>query len=511
MREFTNLLVEPLRNGLRPDSRALRGTLFLDEATFVEATPFGLESPSLVIDPFNGAKVGSWPFPQLIRGKALTLLGFADAVHTVNESLWTSTAIDLVDLAGDPETLAGSGYWHMADAGPAWYLFNGTDVVFRTGISRQAGVATDAATYAQSDITITTGCAHRGRIICGGFNFADGLGSLLDAILTAWEGDLPAWNEVTSQGLGPNFVAWSSIGGGDIPLWLINPDAYSDELQVNADFVLQRMRQNEFGFMAMSFQGRVLRVLPLGGSVIVYGEDGISALTLQGGYYGERLLLPFGIAGRAAAFGDDNEHLLLSEKGELWKIRADLSFTRLDYSEHLASMLDADPVIALDSRQRKFYISSSEGGYVLTRVGERSALTRHPQSVTSLVNVQGGDVGLFEQAEETEATVVSAMLDFGLRSIKTVTGIALGVDSARTLSVALDYRYNKGDAWKRTTFKPVNKEGNAYIRASGTEFRVVIRCANYDDFALDYVHVRWQSSDKRALRGPVAAAPDSEI
>ena len=513
MREFTNKFHRELTTGLNPDASSYRRSVGLETATNVEATPYGLESAQLITDPFAGAKTDDWPWPQLIHGREITLLAFKDTIHLVNESTWTSALISLVELDGSTaETLTADGQWHFADAGDSWYLFNGIDTVFRTGILKFDDFTTESLTFAQSAITIKTGCVHRGRVITAGFDYADGLGEQLSAMLVDWEGDLPKWNEVTSEGIGPNFVAWSSIGGADFPLWFMAPSgsAYAEDLRLNTDSVLDRTMQNEMGFMPMMFQGAILKVLPLDKHVIIYGEEGIAALTLVEGQYAYRTILPFGIESRGAAGGDDSGHMFMSDKGQLWLIRPDLSLTRLDYSDHLTGLLTNDPIVTLDSREKKFYIGVENEGYVLTKVGDSRALTEHRQQLTSLVDLQGDSLGLFTDNATATALVVTGPFDLGLRTIKTINSVGLALDSNVVVEVALDYRYDKGAAFVRSAFVPVNPEGNAHLRISAVDFRVVIRCADYTDFLLDNIDVRWHSVDKRVIRGPIAATPDAD-
>lgn len=193
------------------------------------------------------------------------------------------------------------GMWSHADFGDYLLFTNGEVNLIRdptTGI-----FSTDNGTIFPLAKCI---CAHRGRLILGGPK------------------NYPDKGEIYS-----NWVAWSDIG--------------------NLAFVkstdLDQVRQNLSGYMPMKWQGNVLRMATMDDKVIVYGDNGITALALASvelaaSTYGQRDVYPSGIRGQGAMTTNGKEdegtiHYFVDQTGWLCTLSNDLKVVRLGYEEFL--------------------------------------------------------------------------------------------------------------------------------------------------------------------------------
>ena len=246
MENYTLSFDEALRTGIKNDSRLPSGAPMLDVCTGLRPTRFGLKDYLTITQPMSntyltatlGGALG-WPFPQLFRGKAVTLLCFASSIFEVNETNWTATELALYDAAdfGDTvpgaDTITAGGPWHFMDFNDTWVLFNGISTIFKTGYYANPVVL--------NDVTIQTGADMKhGRAYMGGFTPSN-FYALADwpaywsALLSNAPAEIQQQAEMMSGGAGSNWVWWSTIGGGDL-LWLVSKELYTGDTRplVNA-------------------------------------------------------------------------------------------------------------------------------------------------------------------------------------------------------------------------------------------------------------------------------------
>jgi len=503
MREFTGILRSADMKGLRSSPLQVRNVPYLFQAHNVRIEEHGIRPFEPVIDPFNDTLDVVFPFPQLFHGDKVTLLADEQQIQLVNDT-WDTEVLVTVDPATlRPTAIQPGGVWHFVDLFDAWYLFNGSCVVFKTGFDNELQRPRNEA-YVANLPTITTGCKHRGRIVTGGFDRQNFWNYMWTDIFDEWRDKFQWMDWLDASAPDDNFVVWSSIGGGDFPLWLIYPfDSNNARLKPTAASVIERIKRNEFGWMPLENSGNILRVAPLGKHFIAYGTQGIYALSAPAGRtdvadtYGKHMLKAIGILDRGSVGVSKDRHIFIDAKLRLWSIDPELRLQELDYREW---MPDSETVITYDDNTDRFFLSDSDGAYLLDIGG----LSSHNQAITSTIEKDGITYGLFEDLDiDDNAMLVTTGFDLQVRGIKTITSIVLGLVGGGTISVAVDYRYTDDDkTWSRTAWHPVNREGIAHPRIAGTDFRVVVRASDYTTFELDYIQVKWQSSDKRSLRGP---------
>lgn len=193
------------------------------------------------------------------------------------------------------------GLWSVADFGDYILFTNGEVNLIRnptTGI-----FSTDHGAVFPLARSI---CSHRGRLILGGPK------------------DYPEEGETFS-----NWVAWSDI----------NNLAFIDSSNT------EQIRRNLSGYMPMPWQGNVLRLVPLGDKIIVYGDNGVTALplvsaNLVASTYGQVNINETGIKGQGAVAtnggkADGTIHFFVDKVGWLNKLNENLTVERLGYKEFL--------------------------------------------------------------------------------------------------------------------------------------------------------------------------------
>lgn len=491
--------------GLRPNNRMPRNSQYFTTLQNIRVRPEGLVAYDAVTQPVSTADLTSasvtiaFPFPQLFRGKWVTLLADETKLFTVNESTWAITQVTTYDLYTPASTKAitAGGPWHFMDFFNTWMLFNGECCILKFG--------GDAKYYVQDTLSVQTGCAHRGRAIQGGFSTSDFWSSTWK---TFWTSriiqDNPPNSSIvkTMTDIGPNWVMWSTIGGGDLRFIHDVTWATTGPYTVGHDsahpYILDYIRRNEWGLMPMTFQGSVLNTTSLGQHVFVGGEDGINILTQYSSpvpTFGLSLSLPYGILSRSAVGGNDERIVFLDEDGCLWHLDAALKLDRLDYTEYFNPMVGTDVVINYHPQEQDFYISNGADCFILSRDG---GLSQGPQLLTSLAWAQGGPIGFFESEADSTMLAVSDVFDMGYGGLKQIQQTLITGDPDETLQVAYDYRYDRNGSWTRTPFTTVGKESNVFTLIAGNEFRLVIKKpSSYTGVKIERIDITWKPIDKR--------------
>lgn len=397
-----------------------------------------------VVDIVNPfAQTVSWPFPQVIIGKNFRLLTDRTAIYTC-DSLWNTTSV----ISGIPT----GDCWDWAEFGDYLLLTNGQRIVQRNG-------ATGAWTSFESAATIPgmkTICSFRGQVVGGN-------------ITTNW------------YDCEKNYIVWSDIG--------------------SATFVPGI--KNEAGYAIMPFNGEVLRVLSLTDVVVIYGENGIAVIKPAQQYFGVAELLPIGIPSKGAVGGSEHSHVFVDYNAELWLLGRDLKAKKLGYQEYI-SQLDASKIIvSFNSGEDEFYISDGIKTFVLTPFG----LCQAHQLPTSTAFVDGQLVGVSSNGSDLEGRVVTDVLDFGIRSFKTVSALELGGSSPNGFYACVDWKSNIAGSFQRSTWLVSNPTGFVTPIVTANDFRLCVKSSSYSQMELRYITARVKNVDRRAMRGvPVAGA-----
>ena len=283
-----------------------------------------------------------------------------------------------------------------------------------------------------------------------------------------------------------------------------------------------------YGLLAMPWYGTIECLKQLGKAMMVYGSPdfyvpltgatynpstgGVGAMIQYTDPYptfGYESISHIGVPRGRPVAGDDNHHVFVDADGVIWHITSDFKKERLGYEEFIKPLLDASNQYIYVSHEPiddEFYITGGTTGYLLGKTG----LTKVYQPVMSTIPASAfptGDIVRSKQAicralgTDLSAVICTDVFDFGIRGIKTVTGLELGGYSTGILSAAVDYRYNTNEAFTTSTYKIASRNGTVTPIVSGVDFRIRIKSSTSTDFDLDYVVVRAKLVDKRMVRG----------
>lgn len=514
MREHSFLVVEPLVQGLRPDSRAARGKSHLVECTNAVVREGGLRSYEGLTSPFSAATLAgasvtiAHPFPQLFKGSGVTLLADETAIFTVDESTWSLTAITTYDAysTATPKAITAGSSWHFAEVHGTWYLFNGQCFVYKLGGNTK--------TLVDDTVTANTGCVAAGSLVLGGLSASNFWSSTWE---TWWQGrvtseDPPNSNLDLDMEAAQNFVWWSSVGGGDLEF--IQSYTYGTAGRyaiadahdaTNFPLIMDYMMRNEQGWMPMPWQGEVLCTKPLGKGFVAYGEDGISYMDHYAAptrTFAPKLTLPFGVANRSAVAGDIGRHLFMDEAGDVWALTADGEITKRGFKEFTTTLYAEDVVGVFDPTEGDVYFSDNDECLVITAQGASFG----PQLPTSGYRTSSDFYGIYGDSSTAYGQIITDAIDMDSRALKHITSVEIAGSLDTAITVAIDYKYTASDSWARTGFVGLNNEGFATHHVSGVEFRIVVKVAAYATFDLDYMRVRYQTDDNRYRRGTEASS-----
>lgn len=454
MKEFGFMYDEGLRIGLIPSEKVRRNQPGLYEAYNVRVEKEGIAAYIPIVDPFtHSLTFGDWPFPQLFYTKRGIVLAGQTALYSVNSSTFALTSLITGQQAGN--------LWTLADYDTYQIWTNGVVVVYRDVVS---------GTYGSESLmthVIESVCDYNGQVIAG--------------------------NLGTDK---KNWVAWSEIGNVVITNLL-------SVIGVG----------NTKGYMPMAFPGAIYQVKKLGKGVMVYGADGIAYLPATHTTFGRVDMFEFGIGGKGWIGGNDKIHLFIDTYGFVHTIDSTLKHITLGYSNYINDM-DNDIVVTYDALKNDFYISDGHIGFILTSTDSDSmsmtasgfkssnhvGLSEIFQCVSGLFRIGGNLYGYSFDGLDLSAYITTNTFNMQTRGIKTIQSVESSINSISAQG-AIDYIFASNESYVRSTLKNINKQGTFMPMISGTDFRVHIKVADYTDFFVDMLSIKYKMSDKRNIRG----------
>jgi len=455
----------------------------------------------------------TYPFPQLLRGKAVTLLAEETQVSLVDETDWSTSALSLVDRDLATSTIiADGGPWHFAEFFDTWFLHNSENIIYKTG-------ASDSYIHIPSTEMKIASCASNGtRLFLGGFDST----ALWD---TDYEAFWETWVNRNGQTfgapqLGANFVMWSSIGADFRFLYDLAAMKFGWSIPASniwtADhpFIMNVLKKNQLGFIPMPWQGSVCGMKALGRSMMVYGQNGIALLypvSEPAPTFGVKSYPKLPVLSRSSFGGSDEVHLLVTADYSLWLIDSEGSVKYLGYAEHI-STLAGDIMISYDASQREFHISGSNKRYVLTQYG----LTCSDVIMSSCFYTNQSVVGALASSENYLLTLETNRFDFGNADIKTITDVhAYGTHSPGAFSsafnsdfdlnsqgqVAIGSAFTPGAELSWSSWTNLNNSSWCRIQRAGVEFALRFRWRIKDNATLTTIKPSMQQQSKAGIRG----------
>ena len=453
MKEYPFPIDKHFRHGLRPFEKQPTNSPWLIEAFNVKITA---EQGIVPVPTVSGVGVGvpavTWPFPQAVQTAEGILVFDATSVLSVDN------AGILTQQLTYP---ANTSQFSIADFMKYVIAVSGSTVL----IKDENG---DWSVYTPS-LHASVVCNYRGQLLLGGY---------------------PAPYE--------NIVSWGGIGSANVPLLM------STVFGLEATDL--DTRKNTAGNRPLPWPGKIYAIKELGDVAIVYASNGIAALVSTGSVFGEvaptfgfKELLNTGIAGRCAVAGDKKLQMFIDNSGYVWVITEKLELKRLGYQEFFnTKTVTNNWVVSHDPVWNDFYFANGDVCYLMA-----SGLSQLSMLPTSLFRQNNELIGVVDLASDLEARVETEVFDMGMKSMKTITGCEVCHDGDCYLKAKMRYVLSTPHTvpFVEGPYKRIYK-GLVTPMATGSEFKLSVRCADYTTFSLDDIVVRWSSVDKRILRGP---------
>lgn len=521
MRSFSITIKDGLKSGLRTSSSISRNTGVLVDGMNCTVTKTGVEgySPDVAHMPSIYDSGGTlidfsvhWPFPQLFQTDTGLYIGNQNGLYQI--------AYDAV--YGYVGTLLTSGYtsgikwpWTIANC-PGFPMFTSGDLLVYYDPDTSAwvwwskGVGGSAGSIWNSDwyqpVTI---CYNRGQIVAAG---------------SKTHTTYPSQNRQ---------IMWSKIGEAKFLVTPTNHTTLLDSVSNTSGFM----------FEGSDDYGVILRILPLDKGFIVYSTFSIFALipiTDPVPSFSILPLLDVGIANPLAVGGPIKgeamgKQLFVDRMGVLWAISSagtderrskSLLPTRLGYEEFLSPLQDNLSIangigivsITYNPYKDEYYISNGQKSFVYNGIG----LTPIDKCITSMVDFQNAQVttgfhyGTLQDAvygyyytlfSSSAFLAVTDIIDFKMSARKTLETIHLGINipEGATAEVMIEWRNGKNKPFQKTPWKRLSPEGVVSPLVTAVEFRIWVKCSNWDGVELSDGTIMWKLVDKNGIRGAYAS------
>lgn len=393
------------------------------------------------------------PTTQVFRAQTQTVLCASSKIYLVDETDLSPTEVAAV---------TPGGIWQMADFGPVWMLTNGTSVVYRVpGLDdgEEEGDGDGYVNGVKTNPVYGAICAHYGsRLVYG------------------------------NCGLGQNWVGWSTVDGQDIP-YILAGTALPAKLAA----------LNEANAAPMPWRGKVLAVVPLRDKIIVYGEDGVTALSVRGGSYSFDWLIGLpsgvGVSGRGSVAGTDEGHVFVGTDGGLYAIGPDLSATRVN----LGAVAVGDRVVYEPTR-REWWISGASTSHVLTASGLGGPIDARLLSIVMLNGVPLA-TGRGYPDDDIRAEIWSNRLDAGDDGQKRITFVRVSGDNLSRLRAGIKGCVKTNAAMQQSPWTPCSPEGFGFVNRNIVSGHAGVLAQVVPGSRIWRVEVRYQAHDRRSIRG----------
>jgi hypothetical protein len=252
--------------------------------------------------------------------------------------------------------------------------------------------------------------------------------------------------------------------------------------------------------IVMPWSGWIYALKKLGTSgVVAYGENGVTQLLPHGVAWGRKELLKIGIKGKGAVCTreNDREHFFIDKTGVYWRLREGAEPKGHDYSNYFND-LSVDVVMSYDYSDNIIYICDGTLGFVWSESG----LGQGPVNITG-VGVTSGTVYVAGTgAIVTDPfNICTDIQDFGSRTEKIIDRIDLGVALTNPVYGAIDYRWDTGGAFFTTPWIKADRYGRIHVKATGIEFRILIKLTAWEQIQLDYGNIHVKFDDSKPLIG----------
>lgn len=291
----------------------------------------------------------------------------------------------------------------------------------------------------------------------------------------------------------PNMLAWAKVGSLDFSLDL----------------------SNEAGYGEASFSGQVLRLIPLGDEIIVYGENGISKMEPTSSPAPSYKITHFSdnaILSPDALAGNNGMHVYIGQDYAIYVIQprralSDQGYApkRLGYSEFIKKC-GPEVCVSYDSLCEHWWICGKNAAFILTNNGLGES------SITSpcVIRMDGNLYGATKILGSDKAIVKTNDVSFGTRGIKLLTTVEADIESETNADCRvywkLDYR-KEGNIRKPIRLDP---RGYCFPMLSGSQFQIELETEDFRTTRVSKLWLKYKVTDKNSIRGAINAGKVAE-
>ena len=424
---------------------------------------------------------------------------------------WTLIEEDVFDFKSDSlTTITPGNRWHFSNAGDSWFAYNGQSVVFK---EKNLDSFSEDRIKVNNDITINTGTFFKGRFIMGGFNSDDLWSEEWQSLFEIWSREINDTIDYDFNNIKQNFVFWSSVGGGDFPLWFFYPDKslkgnasiellnFSD-MQFSKSLFIEKLRENELGFMPMDTIGEVLSIKPLGDNLIVYTEDAVYSMSMISSpvsdipsTFSKTKISSLGVLSRDHICDSLSQHFYISQSGDLMNITGEGQIQNLDYNHVIKPHLGESVSCSFDDRRNRFFISFTNFTLIITSEG----ITDSDVQIFDVTN-RKSNMEWIVNKEPREVVIKTAPFNIAEVSSKTMTGGEIATDTDGKVECSFLYRDTLRDNFVEVMPVPINNLGYFMLRVNGTAFKFKIKIEALSRLSLSNIRLNYQIPDRRFRR-----------
>lgn len=499
-------IVEGLTTGIRRDSRQDRNQQGLIDMTNLVPTEWGAKVVPRSIPLPSGSAPNdypnitvTWPFPMVVHGEGNVLLCDQNDIYDGSSD---TTPIDLV--GGFTMNSGANSTWEIASfEEDVWFLTNGKYLVYKI----PSNLGGDAAVV--DDWYPATIANFKGRLVLGGLTAGAGsVPTKLTNFFEEWKEMDHAFTRTLSEdtNLNSSWLVYSDFGGTarDVPFFdfMSMLDEYGG-VSVSADLksdmsvvIRDALERGAIGFFPVKNKGAIRSIRPVGDLLMVYTSEGVSRIRMTESGFVEDDVHDIGVASRHQVGGDLREHIFVDRTNNLNRVDENGNVSRIGYADHMIFVSGAGLLISLDPMERFYAISNGDYGYMLTRTG----LCKTPCMMPTSYWRQGTLYGPTIEDLTGTATIETDIFDGGFRGVHEVVHVRIATTDTIGWTVTVKWRLNKNDAFTSEDPVTFDDRGDARVKVSGIEFKLLLTASNRSLVDLERIEIELKQGGKKKFR-----------
>ena len=519
MKEFSFTLRESLRNGIAPDSRLQEDTPYLEDCVDLCPSEVGLIAPEEISTPSSWMDADS----QVFLGDTNNLY-----IHTSSSQAYPD--IELVDIdtwasagsilssegkahynIGSSEKLlhaSGQQYTHLQYGG-FWFLCGEDSFLHNCAYYVPDSSTPWFTTNSSAFILPRSVGSYYDRPLYVGLKQATATGSVWDELWDLWKTRDRSVITGVDEDIDTNYLMLGVplSGSRDMPFAIdcailsSHVWTYSKAL---TDVVKDAIRSGAVEFLKVP-HGEMKRAEQLGVRIIIYTDGGVYAAMQkeEGGFFVQKLLVTSVTSPQHVAIGV-GRHYAVDRQGVLWVFYEDSLPKKLGYQHLLGDIVgDSGFKLFYDQRGEDLYIAGNGVGYKLhgESLSEISSITTGV--FEELATATPSLAGTYRGTNSSTFELLTHIGEAARRSQKHIHSVEVGYRGLTNVTVSAQVQYQRGAAWQSTAAIPVNKEGVAFVRVAGADFKIKVagEISDRASATIDKITVRWRPTDSRYIRG----------